>query len=341
MAVNAKKSLVALGFKDAFLLVDQIEVELVACRFLAEFIELMGISQEDAQKFAWTLWKVLPRQRNAAALWANHLALVGLAFSRCPLAPSMYKDKNGTLLMVHVDDAQGMGKEHCFRNLVTALKKNALFRWKDRSYSLQIMKYRTAIGILLYISGDWPDIQFTVNVLSSGLTAPTKRQQKQLEHLILYLIGTRDFHYAFSGKAVGASILSPFCLMMILKILRKWKKPEVFTDSDWASCHGTRRGTSCAVLALNGSVVYSYSRRQKVVLLSSGEAEYYAAASAASEGVTVYLKNIVQFLTGKPVCLVLRCDSQAACGMIQRQGVQGVKHISLKVLWGTSRSVGH
>ena len=79
-------------------------------------------------------------------------------------------------------------------------------------------------------------------------------------------------------------------------------------------------------------MVYSYSRRQEVVSLSSGEAEYYAAASGASEG--VYLKNIVQFLTGKSVRLVLRCDSQAARGVIQRQGVQGrVKHISLKVLW--------
>ena len=69
MAVNAKKSLVTLDFKDAFLLVDQIE--LVACRFPAEFIELMGISQEDAKKLAWILWKVLPGQRNAAALWAR------------------------------------------------------------------------------------------------------------------------------------------------------------------------------------------------------------------------------------------------------------------------------
>ena len=34
-----------------------------------------------------------------------------LSFSRCPLAPSMYKDKDGTLLIVHVDDVQGMGKE--------------------------------------------------------------------------------------------------------------------------------------------------------------------------------------------------------------------------------------
>ena len=206
-------------------------------------------------------------------------------------------------------------------------------------------KYRTAIGILLYISGDRPDIQFAVNVLSSGLTAPTKRQQKQLEHLILYLTGTRDFHYVFSGKAVGTSVLNLKANHTLSEgnddgdpessqeeVEEATHLLEVFTDSDWASCHGARRSTSCAVLALNGSVVYSYSRRQKVVSLSSGEAEYYAAASGASEG--VYLKNIVQFLTGKPVRLVLRCDSQAACGVIQRQGAQGrVKHISLKVLW--------
>ena len=205
-------------------------------------------------------------------------------------------------------------------------------------------KYRTAVGILLYISGDRPDIQFAVNVLSSGLTVPTRRQQKQLEHLILYLTGTRDFHYVFSGKAVGTSVLNLKANNTVpdgddddddpesSQVEEATRLLEVFTDSDWASCHGTRRSTSCAVLALNGSVVYSYSRRQKVVSLSSGEAEYYAAASGASEG--VYLKKIVQFLTGKPVRLVLRCDSQAACGMIQRQGVQGrVKHISLKVLW--------
>ena len=76
MAVNARKSLVTLDFKDAFLLVDQIE--LVACRFPAEFIQLMGISQEDARKFAWILWKVLPGQRNAAALWANPWQVIWL-----------------------------------------------------------------------------------------------------------------------------------------------------------------------------------------------------------------------------------------------------------------------
>ena len=252
------------------------------------------------------MWKVLPGQRNAAALWDNHLAndFVGLTFSRCPLAPSMYKEKNGALLIAHVDDVQRMGKEHCLRNLVAELKKKYIVSLEGpfllaadyvRGYSLDTIKflkrkfsyfnhelsvcidpkyiqkleelfrlthrkpkaapcgndilkvdpnpvylyaedhkkYRTAMGVLLYISGDRPDIQFTVYVLSSGLTAPRKRQQKHLEHLILYLIGARDFHYVFSGKAVGASVLNLkansillMVMMMILKFLRKLKKPH-------------------------------------------------------------------------------------------------------------------
>ena len=154
VAVKSKesphKSLVTPDFKDAFLLVDQIE--LVACRFPAEFVELMGIPEEYAKKFAWILWKVLPGQRNAAALWGNHLAndLIGFTFSRCPLAPCMYKDKNGTLLTVHVDDVQGMGKEHCLRNLVTALKKKYVVSLEGpfllaadyvRGYSLDTIKF--------------------------------------------------------------------------------------------------------------------------------------------------------------------------------------------------------
>ena len=95
----------------------------------------------------------------------------------------------------------------------------------------------------------------------------TKRQQKQLEHLIMCLIGARDFHYVFSGKAVGASVLNLKANSILPdgdddddpevshEVEEATHLLEVFTDSDWASCHGTRRSTSCAVLALNGSVV--------------------------------------------------------------------------------------
>ena len=76
--------------------------------------------------------------------------LVSLNFSRCPLAPSMYKDKDGTLLIVHVDDVQGVGNETRLRNSVASLKKKYVVSLEGpfllgadyaRGYSLDAIKF--------------------------------------------------------------------------------------------------------------------------------------------------------------------------------------------------------
>ena len=54
---------------------------------------------------------------------------------------------------------------------------------------------------------------------------------------------------------------------------------EVFSDSDWAGRKDTRRSTSSGTIFLDGQCIYSFSRNQKSVSLSSGEAEYYASDS--------------------------------------------------------------
>ena len=54
---------------------------------------------------------------------------------------------------------------------------------------------------------------------------------------------------------------------------------EVFSDSDSAGRKDTRRSTSSGTIFLDGQCIYSFSRNQKSVSLSSGEAEYYASDS--------------------------------------------------------------
>ena len=60
---------------------------------------------------------------------------------------------------------------------------------------------------------------------------------------------------------------------------------------------------------LDGQLLYEFSRTQNTVALSSGEVEYYASASAASDAVLV--KEVVEFLSQKKASLQLFLDSSA------------------------------
>ena len=57
---------------------------------------------------------------------------------------------------------------------------------------------------------------------------------------------------------------------------------EVYVDSDWAGCRRSRKSTSGGVIMFGGSAVKGWSSNQRVIALSSGEAEYYAALKGAS-----------------------------------------------------------
>jgi len=69
---------------------------------------------------------------------------------------------------------------------------------------------------------------------------------------------------------------------------------EIFTDSDWASNKETRRSISCSTIFLGNCLLYSSSRTQKLVSLSSAEAEVYACSSGASDG--LLLAGIISWM---------------------------------------------
>ena len=53
---------------------------------------------------------------------------------------------------------------------------------------------------------------------------------------------------------------------------------EVFSDSDWAGNKSSRKSTSSGTMFLDGQVIYTFSRNQKSVALSSGEAQESASS---------------------------------------------------------------
>ena len=56
-----------------------------------------------------------------------------------------------------------------------------------------------------------------------------------------------------------------------------------WSDSDWAGNVQDKQSQSSLKIDVNGCPLYSASRKQKARAQSSGEAKYYAAASATSD----------------------------------------------------------
>ena len=81
---------------------------------------------------------------------------------------------------------------------------------------------------------------------------------------------------------------------------------------------------------LGNCLLYASSRTQKLVSLSSAEAEVYACSSGASDG--LLLAGIISWMTNSRVKIYLLTDSSGARGILQRQGVGRVRHLSCRVL---------
>ena len=67
---------------------------------------------------------------------------------------------------------------------------------------------------------------------------------------------------------------------------------EAMTNADWAIDRETRQSTSCALIFVNGNVVYFHAKKQKATTLSSCEGELVAAVGGLSEG--VFLQNLLE-----------------------------------------------
>ena len=154
-------------------------------------------------------------------------------------------------------------------------------------------------------------------------------------HLVQYMSKTEGYHLVYRKTPRGISNLhqnirnGSFDFSTVAE--KQEHLLEVFSDSDWAGNKSSRKSTSSGTMFLDGQVIYTFSRNQKSVALSSGEAEYYAGASAASD--SILLKEAIQFLTGRRCQVNLYLGSSAARGIITRQGVGRVKHLQIRTLF--------
>ncbi len=181
--------------------------------------------------------------------------------------------------------------------------------------SKEIATYRRAVGIALYLSPDRWDIQRDVQLLSRKLQSPTAHDWQRLVKVVRYLKGTQQY---------GVRLSRP------LHSKRDVIQLDMFSDTDFAGCAETPRAMTCGLLYLDGQPVHGFARRQGVQSTSSGEAELYGASSVVFDGRLV--KGLLEWLDFK-VEYTLYVDSSSAKAMMNRDGVGGVKHLDVRVLW--------
>jgi hypothetical protein len=105
---------------------------------------------------------------------------------------------------------------------------------------------------------------------------------------------------------------------------------DVYSDSDHAGCIRTRKSTSGCVIMAGCNLLKSVCRGQAVVALSSGEAEFYALVTSASEALC---EQSIASEWDVRLSINLIFDATAGAAMSSRRGLGRVKHVHTAFLW--------
>jgi transposase InsO family protein len=152
-------------------------------------------------------------------------------------------------------------------------------------------RYQRMVGKLIYLTHTRPDISYAVSVVSQFMHNPSEQHMSAVNRILAYL-----------KSSPGKGIL--FSRHGHLDIVG-------YTDSDFAGSKLDRKSTSGYLSFVGGNLVTWRSKKQKVVSLSSAEAEYRALHHATTELTWLnILLTELGFGSEKPMTLF--CDNTAA-----------------------------
>ena len=180
-----------------------------------------------------------------------------------------------------------------------------------------LARYRSVVATANFIAQDRPDVRFAVKELCREMARPTCASWRKLKKLARYLRGQPRVVQKIKLDVGGIG-----------------DEVQIIVDSDWAGCVQTRRSTNGGCIMVGDIYLKAWSTTQRVVALSSGEAEYYAAVKGASEGLG-FLAGCADLGIWADAMVSLRVltDSSACKGICQRAGLGKIRHIDVALLW--------
>jgi hypothetical protein len=157
-------------------------------------------------------------------------------------------------------------------------------------------QYRSIVGSLRYLIHTRPDIAHSVGIVSRFMEKPTTEHLAAVKQVLRYVKGTLDHGCIYKKGEEGLKL-------------------HGYSDSDNAGDIDDRKSTTGMVFYLGCNPISWCSQKQKGVALSSCEAEYIAASTAACQALWLgrLLADLMKKKKVEPV--VLRVDNQSAISL--------------------------
>ncbi len=152
-------------------------------------------------------------------------------------------------------------------------------------------RYQRLVGKLIYLSHTRPDIAYAVSVVSQFMHCPSEEHMEAVTRILKYLKSSPGKGLMFSKN--------------------DHLEVEGYTDADWAGNISDRKSTSGYFTFVGGNLVTWRSKKQKVVALSSAEAEFRGMAKGLCE--LLWLKRLLTEIGFAPTSeMNLFCDNKDA-----------------------------
>jgi hypothetical protein len=156
----------------------------------------------------------------------------------------------------------------------TLMEQNLKLTSNEGSAFEDPTKYRQLVGSLIYLTTTRPDITFVVGILSRFMHQPCEGHWTTTKRVLKYLKGTQSYGIKYSK-------VSDFHLIG-------------YSDSDFDGDKEHGVSTSGYLMNLGSATITWRSRKQSVLVDSTTEAEYVAAAQATKE--IIWLQKILEDL---------------------------------------------
>jgi hypothetical protein len=131
---------------------------------------------------------------------------------------------------------------------------------------VDVTQYRRNVGSLRYLLHTQPDLSYAVGYVSRFLERPTEEHLQAMQRVLSYIVGTLEFSLCHRQRT-GAARLMGYC------------------DKDLAGDIDTRKSTIDSLFFHGNCLVSWQSLKQRVVALSSCEAEDITAIAAATQAI--------------------------------------------------------